>query len=76
MSSGELLQAIQFLLVMITAIIFVYHLVRYFKYFCPIISKITVYTSIKNALQYMRSLSVLDYECFHKLQIWRYYRFS
>lgn len=76
MSSGELLQAIQFLFVMIAAIIFVYHLVKGFKYFSAVVSKVFIYSSNKNALLYMRSLSVLDYECFHKLQIWRYYRFS
>lgn len=76
MSSGELLQTIQFLLMMLAAIIFMYHLVRNFSYFRSVVTKSFLRISCKNTLLYMLTLSVLDYECFHKLQIWRYYRFS
>lgn len=75
MPYGHIFQALQLILVMLTAILFVYHFVRFTHFYRPIALDVYNKSSIKNILLSIRSLSVHDYECFQKLDIWRYYRF-
>lgn len=76
MSSGELLQTIQLFALMFVALVFVYQLIRSFSYLNPVAANVSSHAVGRITLSYTSCLTVINYDCFHKLQIWRYFRFS
>jgi len=76
LSQAELIQALQFLILLFVTIFFVYNVVHNFKFSSTFITGIKDYFCISTVVLYVRNLYVVNYECFHKYEIWRYYRFS
>lgn len=76
MSQTEFFQMFQLLMILFVAFFFAYNIIQNFR-LCPtflfcIKSYICIYTVIIG----IRTLYVVNYECFHKYEIWRYHRFS
>jgi len=75
-SQAELIQALQFLIILFVTFFFVYNVVHNFKFSRNVIAGIKDSYCISTVILYIRNLYVVNYECFHKYEIWRYYRFS
>ena len=76
MSFAELFQTLQLIILFIMCIFITYHIVRSIKFLgysslCQVDR-----SSSKISMDYAKNLSVLDYQCYHKYQIWRFYLFS
>lgn len=76
MSQAELLQVLQFIILMIVTFVFAYNIVHNFKYSRTFINDVKDNYCISTVILYLRQLYVVNYECFHKYEIWRHYRFS
>lgn len=75
-SQAELIQALQFIIILFVTFFFVYNVVHNFKFSWTLIVRISDYFCISTVILYLRNLYVVNYECFHKYEIWRLYRFS
>jgi hypothetical protein len=76
MSQIELVQALQFFIILVIAIFFVYGIVRNYKFFWTFITEIKDCNCIGKILKYTRCLSIVNYVSYHKYIIWRYYLHS
>ena len=76
MLQGEIIQVLQMLVIFFVTFLLAYSFVQNFrcvKTFCTV-TAISFY--LNAAVLYERSLYVVNYNCFHKFEIWRKYRFS
>lgn len=73
---ADIVQLLQFLFVLFVAFFFVYSIFCSFKFTVIFIGQIKEKNCSCPFYLYMRSLCSVDYTCFHKYQIWRFYRFS
>ncbi len=76
MLQGEIIQVIQMVIILFVTFLLAYSFVQNFRCLktVSVISAISFY--INAAVLYERSLYVVNYNCYHKFEIWRKYRFS
>ncbi len=76
MLQGEIIQVIQMVIILFVTFLLAYSFVQNFRCLKTVsaISAISFY--INAAVLYERSLYVVNYNCYHKFEIWRKYRFS
>lgn len=76
MSLVELVQMVQFFIILIFALFFVYNIVHALKASGTFKLVIKEHSCLRTALLYTRCLYTVNYECFHKYEIWRFYLFG
>jgi hypothetical protein len=76
MMSSELIQLLQFLIIMVSIILISYCVVQSIKESFHFTFNETKSVTLSEVFEHIKSLTVSNYECFHKYQIWRIYRFS
>jgi hypothetical protein len=74
--SSELIQLLQFLVIMVSIILFTYYVVQSIKKSFHFTFLEVKSITLREIFEHIKSLTVSNYECFHKYQIWRIYRFS
>jgi hypothetical protein len=72
----ELLQTLQFLIMLIIIMFVTYRIIHSFKYFARISFSLKDKSASHYIKNYVRFLTVVNYESYHKYRIWRYYVFS
>ncbi len=76
MLQGEIIQLLQMLVIFFVTFLLAYSFVQNFRYVKTFSAISTISFYINAAVLYERSLYVVNYNCFHKFEIWRKYRFS
>ncbi len=72
----EIIQMLQMLLFLFVTFFIAYGFVHSFRTIRLHENETKISFSITTAVLYFRKLTVINYNCFHKLEIWRKYRFS
>ncbi len=72
----ELIQVLQMLVFFFVAFLLTYNFVHNFRFIKSFLAHVKVCFCISSIILYFRSLTIVNYNCFHKYEIWRKYRFS
>lgn len=72
----ELIQVLQMLIFIFVTYFLAYGFVHSFRNVRAFLSETNINYSIYTVVLYFRKLSVVNYNCYHKFEIWRKHRFS
>jgi hypothetical protein len=74
--SAEIMQLLQLILLVISVMLVTYCVVHFIRSQFTGISHQTKEITLSEVFAYFKKLTVRNYECYHKYQIWRIYRYS
>ncbi len=72
----ELVQTLQILIMLFVTFFLVCNFVHSFRFNKTFLDQVVVRYCISTVILYFRKLYDVNYDCYHKFEIWRYYRFS
>jgi hypothetical protein len=72
----ELIQVLQMLIFLFVTFFLAYGFVHSFRSIKAFLSETNINYNIHTVVLYFRKFYVVNYNCYHKFEIWRKYRFS
>ncbi|MDF2986299.1 MAG: hypothetical protein K0R50_1809 [Eubacterium sp.] len=72
----ELIQVFQMLILLFVTFLLAYSFVLNFRFIKSFFAEVRVHCCVSTIILYFRTLYTVNYNCYHKYEIWRKYRFS